>query len=232
MADSSVWTPARHPLARYLREIAAGSYPPPDSGWTRVAPWSPQVQGIISVTGHAVLAVSYDITDDQLAKLGVDGVGSALSPKVLLALAGERGSVDGLDMLFLGSGTGNRQASHGLVSRPDLAKHPRVDAARRFRQELQVFGRADRAITDVVVLARGVAGLREIFVELDLGRRGQGLGARIVRDALDCVPEHELVAACVPPSNAAGVKALMAAGMTPVGSIQLFSDRPERRASV
>lgn len=164
MTDERVWTPARHPLARLLRDIAAGRFRDTDGGWTRVSPWAPHLQAIVTFTGHAILAVSYDVPDIGLAKLGVDGVGGAHHPSVVTALAGANGWIDQLQILLLGIGTGC-DGHQSLVSRSDLAKRPFVDHVLRTCQNLQVMGSRDHLDRDVVVLSRGVAGLRQVSVD-------------------------------------------------------------------
>lgn len=227
--DSPIWTPARHPLARFLRELVTGTRPPMDGGWMRVTPWVPHIQGILSFPGHAILAVSYDHTENDLTELGVDGWGGAHDPRVVTTLA-KNGWIDTLDVLFLGPGAGEQTGGDHLVMRSDLAKHPLAEHAKRVRSEVQVYGSADPAREDVVVLARGVGGLREISFELDPRHRGQRRGVELVRAALHCVPENELVAACAAPANLPSTKSLVRAGLAPYGTIQLFTDRPERRS--
>lgn len=228
MIDDRVWTPARHPLARLLRDVAAGNFREADGGWTRVSPWSQQHQAIIALTGHAVLAVSYDITDAQLEALGVDGFGAAHHPSVVSALAGPTGWIDSLEVLMLGVGTGN-DGHESLVSRPELAKHPLVDHVRRSSQNLQVMGSRDPNDHDVVVVSQGVAGLRKLSVALAPEHQHQGRAAHLVSQALSCVPENELIAVSVPPGNAIALRAALSSGFVPVGSMQVFSNRPERR---
>jgi RimJ/RimL family protein N-acetyltransferase len=72
------------------------------------------------------------------------------------------------------------------------------------------------------VISRGIAGLTELSFELEDGHRGRGGGTRPVCDALTAIPAGELVLAAVAPGNAASVRALLPAGFTPLGSIQLF----------
>lgn len=227
--DSPLWTPARHPLARFLRELAAGNRPPADGGWMRVTPWVPHVQGILTFPGHAILAVSYDHTEVELAELGVDGYGGAHHPAVVTTLA-KNGWIDTLDTMFLGAGLGEQPGTDHLVTRNDLGRHPLVEHARRVHTEVQVFGRSDPGCDDVVILSRGVGGLREISFTVAEPGRGRGQGVGLVQAALRSVPENELVVACATPSSLPCVKTLERAGMTPVGTIQLFSDRPERRS--
>ncbi len=227
--DDRVWTPARHPLARLLRDVAAGHFREADGGWTRVSPWSQQHQAIIALTGHAVLAVSYDVTDAQLADLGIDGFGAALHPCVVSALAGPNGWIDLLAVLLLGVGTGS-DGHQSLVSRPELAKHPLVAHVRRTCQNLQVMGSRDPNDQDVVVVSQGIAGLRQISVAVPTAQLRQRRSAHVIGQALSCVPENELVVAAVPPGNAVALRAALTAGFVPVGAVQLFSSRPERRA--
>lgn len=228
--DSPIWTPARHPLARFLRELVTGTRAPYDGGWMRVTPWAPHIQGILAFPGHAILAVSYDHSENALTELGVDGFGGAHHPRVITTLA-KNGWIDTLDMLLLGAGRGNGSDDGGgqLVARPDLAHHPRVEHAKRIRSEIQVYGSPDPAVHDVVVLARGIGGLREISIELDPGHRGQGRGTRLIEAALHSVPENELVVVCVAPANLPALRCAQKAGMRPYGTVQLFTDRPERR---
>ncbi len=226
--ESRIWTPARHPLARLLRELAAGSFPPRDHGWVRVAPWTQHIQGVIAFTDHTILAISYDVTDAALADLGATHAEGAASPRLSAHLAGPTGWVGSVDVLFVGLGTGSEgRAGGSLVSRSDQGQHPVVLAARRVCQDVQVLGTAQN--NDVVVLGRGLAGIREIHFALDESNRARGLGAQLVRDALACVPKDELVVACVPAGTAAAIRAASRAGMSPIGSVQLFSTRPEHR---
>ncbi len=74
----------------------------------------------------------------------------------------------------------------------------------------------------MAVLGSGVGGLTELSLELEPGRRGWGEGAALVAAALAWVPAGELVVAAVAPGNAASLRALLAAGFVPVGSLQLF----------
>ncbi len=97
---------AVHPLAALISDAAAGRFPAADGGWRRVPPWRPGLAGIIAFTGHAVLAVPPDITDQRLAELGADGLGGAHHPRLIAALAGPDGWIDSLDVLMTARGTG------------------------------------------------------------------------------------------------------------------------------
>ncbi|MDO5698207.1 MAG: N-acetyltransferase [Dermatophilus congolensis] len=226
----AIWTPARHPLARFLRGVAAGTPPVADGSWMRVSPWSQHIQAVLSFAGHAVLAVSYDFTDVQLTELGVDGWGNAASPRVLTQLAGPSGWIGSHDMLLLGAGRGSDSGgADALVSRPDLAHRPAAEHAKRILTDVQVMGRPDHDDHDLVILARGVGGLREVSVDVAPDRRGDGHGVELLARALASVPENELIASPVFAGDAPAVAAYLASGFVHVGSVQHFSSRPERR---
>lgn len=222
------WTTARHPLARLLRSVVAGSPPDADGGWTRVSPWLPTVQAVVAFTGHTIVAVSYDITDAQLIDLGVDGAGGALSPRVFASLAGPTGWIGAPQLLFAALGTGGGQHAE-LTSRSDLARHPYVEASRRSHQDLQILGAGDADSVDLVVLSRGVAGVREIGVYVHPAGRGRGRGATLARTALDAVPENEVTLASSTLGDAAALRALTTAGFMPIGAVQMFSTRSEHK---
>ena len=64
---------------------------------------------MVAVTGRAMVSGPDDVTDADLAALGVDGWGHAHDPRVMTRLAGERGWVDVLDAVLLAEGTGARE---------------------------------------------------------------------------------------------------------------------------
>jgi hypothetical protein len=215
---------ATHLLARLISGAAAGRFPAVDGGWRRVPPWRPGLEGIIAFTGHAVLALAPDITDKRLADLGVNGLGGAHDPRLIVALAGPDAWIDSLDVLMIGRGTdsGPPGARPRLDDRPDLAAHHRALFAAQIRDRPRVLGYPDRRRSAVVVFSRGLAGLTEIGFELEPERRGAGGGAELIRDALSSLPLGQLVVAAVAPGNAASLRAAMTAGFAPIGSMQLF----------
>jgi hypothetical protein len=209
-----------HPLAVMIAGVAEGRFPAPDGGWHRVPPWRDGLEGVVSFTAHSVLAVGPDVPDSWLEELGADGLGGADHPRLITALAGPGGWIDCLDMLLTSHGTGGDGT--GLVDRGDLAGHPRAQFAARIRERRRVLGYADRGRSALVVLSTGLAGLTELSFELEPGRRGGGQAADLIRAALACVPRGELVVAAAAPGNVASVRALLTAGFTPVGSVQLW----------
>jgi hypothetical protein len=215
-----------HPLAVMITDAAEDRFPAPDGGWNRVPPWRDGLEGVVSFTAHSVLAVGPDVPDSRLEELGADGLGGADHPRLITALAGPSGWIDCLDMLLASHGTGGDGAE--LVERDDLAGHRRSQFAARIRDRRRVLGSADLRRSALVVLSTGVAGLTELSFELEPGQRGGGQAAGLIGAALACVPAGELVVAAAAPGNVASVRALLTAGFTPVGSIQLWC--PAREA--
>jgi hypothetical protein len=213
---------AEHPLAGLITAAAAGRFPDPDGGWRRVPPWWPGLEAVISFTGHAVFAVAPDIPDHRLASLGADGFGGAHDPRLIAALAGPEGWIDCLDMLMAGRGAARPSARPPLVDRPDLASHPRAEFAARIRSHPRVLGYPDPDRSALAIISQGIAGLTELSFELEPRQRGRGGGSRLAADALSLVPAGQLAVAAVAPGNAASVRALLAAGFLPLGSVQLF----------
>ena len=211
-----------HPLAGLITAAAAGRFPDPDGGWERVPAWRPGLEAIFSFTAHAVFAVAPDISDQRIASLGADGFGGAHDPRLITALAGPDGWIDSLDMLLAGRGTGRPGIAPRLVDRPDLAAQPRARFAARIRDEPWVLGYPDPRRSALATISRGLAGLTELSFEIEPGRRGHGGGARLAADALSVLPAGQLAVAAVAPGNAASVRALLSAGLVPLGSFQLF----------
>jgi hypothetical protein len=203
-------------LTEHLVAAVGGRFPPADGGIEVVPPDPWGVDAVVCFTGHTVVASR--LTSGLLRAAGADGLGGATLPPVLTALAGPTGEVDCLDALLAARGTGEAN----LSELPRAAAHPRVAHARRWREDVRAFG-DDRGI---VVIARGVGGLLQVSYEVPLDRRGHGLGRSLVREALGLVPAGEPVLVGVAPGNAASLRAALAAGCVPIGSVQLV--RPGR----
>lgn len=210
-------------LAALLEQVAAGRFPPADGSFSRALPWRDGVEAAVALTGHAVLAVGEDVTDERLCALGVHGLGGAHDPRVTVALAG-RGEVGVLDVLLVGCGTGDAPPSGGraeLVERPDLAASHRVRHAREWRHAVRVLGLPDPGATSLVTLSRGIAGLPEVGVEAP-----DGPAELLLEGALARVPQGRVVLASVTPGNARSLRWFLRRGFVPVGSVQQW--RPVR----
>lgn len=77
-----------------------------------------------------------------------------------------------------------------------------------------------------MLTGRGVAGRWEVAVEVEPHARGRGLGRRLALAARHLVPESAMLWAQIAPGNAASVRALLAAGFTPVGAEALLVGGP------
>ncbi len=210
---------AEHPLGAALRAAADRRFPPADGLVEVVPPYLPGVEAMVSLTGHAVAATT--VGARVLREAGADGYAGATSAAVMAVLAGRGGEVDVLDALLVGRGTGWTD----LPERRDLDDHPRVRYARAWRADVHVHGDSRGLVT----VGRGVGGLPELSFEVVPGRRGWGVGRGLLLDGLGLVPEGEPVLAAVAPGNAASLRAVLAAGFVPIGSVQLV--RPRRVAA-
>jgi len=214
--------PPVHPLAEIIQDADAGRFPAADGGWSRVPTWRDGVEGIVCFTGHAVFALGSDVSHERIAELGADGFGGAAHPRLLSGLAGPDGWIGSQDALLAGHGTGAGPEG-ALVPRPDLSSHPRAQYAATIRDSPRPFGYPDPARSALAILSTGLAGLTELSFELEPDHRGGGQATALIRAALATLPAGELVVAAVTPGNAASVRALLAAGFTPLGSVQLLS---------
>ncbi len=206
-----------HPLGTVLRAAADRRFPPADGLVEVVPPYLVGVEAMVSLTGHAVAAT--DLPARALYEAGADGFAGATSAAVLAVLAGRDGEVDVLDALLVARGTGWTD----LPERRDLDDHPRVRYARQWRADVHVHGDSRGLVT----VGRGVGGLPELSFEVEPGRRGWGVGRSLLTDALGLVPAGEPVLASVAPGNAASLRAVLASGFVPIGSVHLV--RPHRQ---
>jgi len=217
--------PPVHPLAGIIRAADTGRFPPADGGWSRVPPWRPGHggEGIVCFTGHAVIAVDADISHQRITELGADGFGGAAHPRLLCGLTGPGGWIGTQDALLAGHGTGGTGGGEAaLVPRPDLRSHPRAQYAASVRDEPRLYGYQDPGRSAIAILSTGLAGLTELSFELEPAHRGGGQATGLIRAALATLPAGELVVAAATPGNAASLRALLAAGFTPLGSVQLL----------
>jgi len=200
-----------HPLGTVLRRAADGAFPPVDGLVDVVAPYRDGVEAVVSFTGHAVVATALTVAD--LVAAGEDGFAGVTALPVISLLAGPRGAVDVLDALLVARGLGGGE----LPRRTDLEENERVRYARAWRRDVVVHG-DDRGL---VTLARGLGGVLEVSFEVEPALRGRGHGRALLVEALALAPAGEPVLAAVAPGNAASLRAALAAGFVPLGSVQL-----------
>jgi GNAT superfamily N-acetyltransferase len=200
------------PLAAVFDEVAAGRFPPADGGVTIMAAPPGRDAAVLGFTAHAVIFIDADPAW-VAAQLPEGDLAGPLSPAFLQALCDHTGrEVHTIDMLCTAPALPGPPAV-GLAAAPGLA-HPRLARALRYRDGV----RAWRTDGGVVLLGRGIAGRWEASVEVDPGRRGEGLGRALAAAARHLLPAGTPVWAQIAPANAASVRAFLAAGFEPVGA--------------
>ncbi|MBO0770807.1 MAG: GNAT family N-acetyltransferase [Actinobacteria bacterium] len=203
-------------LAAVLRDAAGGRFPPADGGVTILPAASARDAGVIGFTAHAVIFIDADPAW-VASQLPAGDLSGPLTPAFLHALCQRTGRrAHSVDMLCV-AGALPGPPGPGLAAEPGR-DHPRVSRALRYRDGV----RAWRADGGVVLLGRGVAGRWEAAVEVDPGRRGDGIGRKLAAAARHLVPPGTPVWAQVAPANAASVRAFLAAGFRPVGAEALL----------
>lgn len=205
-----------HPLLARFQAAANRDFPNVD-GRVLVQPALGRgLEAVIGFTGHGVVATSLPAAA-VLERCG-DGFGGCFQPAFLCWLAGPWGTLGSLDLTLVGRGRGNGR----LPRRDDVDAHPRVQLARRLRTDVEVYG-DERG---VVTLASGLAGRRELNIEVPSDRAGRGIGRALLGDALGLVPAGEPVFAAVAPGNARSLRAFLAVGFSPIGC-ELVLERRE-----
>ncbi|MBO0776188.1 MAG: GNAT family N-acetyltransferase [Actinobacteria bacterium] len=199
-------------LAAFLRDVAAGRFPPADGDVTIIPPPAPRDAGVIGFSGHALIFADTEPAWVK-AQLPAGDLAAPLSPAFLQALCERTGRrAHAIDMLCAGSPLPGPPPIT-LTRELDL-DHPRAQRALRYRDDV----RAWRAGGGVVVLGRGIASRWEVAVEVDPGERCAGLGRALAAAARHLVPDGTPVWAQIAPANAASVRAFLAAGFKPVGA--------------
>jgi hypothetical protein len=196
-----------HALLELYLDAANGRFPAVD-GTVRVLPaLADGLEASIGFTGHAVVCSALEPA--AVHARGVDAFGGSLAPPFLCWLAGEAGRLGSLDVTLFTRGRGGGQ----LPRRHDLDEHPRVRLARGQRRDVEVYG-DERGL---VTLSSGLAGRRELSVEVVSDEQGRGLGRGLLGAALGLVPAGEPVFAAVAAGNARSLRAFLALGFTPIG---------------
>lgn len=206
-----------HPLLTFFLDAADGRFPPVDGRVTVLPPLPAGLECSVAFTGHAVIATA--LTARAVYDQKPDGFGASLSPDFLRYLAGGKGWIGVTDATLTARGTGGSPRLHPLADADD---HPRVRHARQLRSNVTVRGDERGLIT----LADGLAGRRELSIELHHSNDSHGHGRSLLADALSLIPAGETVFAAVSPGNARSLRAFLACGFTPIGSEVVL--RPER----
>ncbi|MGN6246657.1 MAG: GNAT family N-acetyltransferase [Motilibacteraceae bacterium] len=207
------------PLADVLQAAALGDWPEPD-GRVEVVPRASggAVAAVLAFPAHFVVAA--DVDAGWVADLLPAGDFCApTGPRFLTALAERVGGVVGCeDAVLTGLGTGEGPR----LTRPGRADgHPRLERAKVYREDLQVLTTPDDDA--LLVVARGLAGRWEAAFEVEPQHRRRGLGRALVAEALRVVPAGEPLFVQVSPGNAGSLRAILAAGLKPIGAEVLLA---------
>jgi GNAT superfamily N-acetyltransferase len=209
-----------HELLDLLISAARGRFPPAD--------WSVDVMGeppgpadaVVALTAHHVIASSVGRAEilDQLPSGELDGpMQAAFLSWLGTRLATRPGMID----VVLAADPHGHDGPP-LREQPELATHPRVQRATRYRTDVRLY--SDLEQRGVVILGRGLAGRWEVSIEVDPEYRAQGVGRLLASAARDLQDEMPLFAQ-VSPGNTASLRTLLAAGFRPIGGEVLFLRR-------
>jgi GNAT superfamily N-acetyltransferase len=207
-------------LADVLHAAAGGRHPVPD-GSVDVVPQHGRAAGVVAFSAHFVVAadVPHGWVRDQLPP---GDYTAPLGARFLVALADRIGAdIGSVDAVLIATDLGDG-AAEGLEE-IDAREHPRVVRALRYRDDVRVWGTPDGA--GHVIVGRGLAGRWETAFEVEPAARGRGLGRRLAAAATGLVPAGEPVWAQVAPGNAASLRAVLAAGYSPICAEVLLAPR-------
>lgn len=206
-----------HPLLQILHDAADGRFPPVDGGVTYLPPFADGREAVVAFTGHAVIASrlgAHEFAElanaADVADLAPDGYGAACAPAIQLRM-GDGGTIGDFDVTLFARGTGTGSA---LLPTKRWDDHRRVLFARELRTDVIVHGDERGFFT----ISNGLAGRREMSIEITDDLHGSGVGRSLIADALAAVPAGTLLFAGVSPGNARSLRSFLAAGFTPIGS--------------
>jgi GNAT superfamily N-acetyltransferase len=209
--DDRVSAPAEW-LRTLLQDACRGVFPEPDARVEVIARPDGPVSAVLAFAAHHVVAA--DVDPDWVDRVLPPGDLSApVSPPFLHALAKAIGAHAGcLDVVLTAPAAGGppplpltETANHG---------HHRVDRAHRYRRDVRSWSTPG----GVLVVGRGLAGRWEAAFEVDPAARGQGIGRTLAASARHFVPPGESLFIQVTPGNVPSLRAVLAAGFTPIGA--------------
>ena len=209
---------SEHRLSRLFGRLARGVYPPENGQVDVVGPPPGVAQAVVAFTRHHVVAVDLD-PERVRARLDPRDLGAPMRPRFLTWLADQLDAEShmlNLVMFAVGTGEGS-----DLIRRDDLFEHPRVIRAARYRSDLELY--SNQYGNSVLVLGNGLAGRRELALEIPASQRNAATGRKLVRAAIALTGKGVPVFAQVAPGNAASVRAFYNAGFRPVGAEVLLT---------
>jgi GNAT superfamily N-acetyltransferase len=212
-----------HPLPGLLLDAARGRPPAPDGAVEVLPPLPGPVDAVLAFTAHHVVVAGVDPAL-VAARLPAGDLSAPMRPAFLGWLAAQTGSQPGgQDVVLAAEGLGGEPPLE-LVPVADPAGHPRAARALSYRTGVKAW--TDPRGAGMLLLGAGLAGRRELAFEVAPAWRGRGLGRRLVAAARHLTPPGEPLFAQVAPGNAASLRAVLAAGLRPVGAEVLFVRQP------
>lgn len=207
-----------HRLTDLFNRLAHDVYPPRDDLVEIVDSPPGKTDAVVAFTSHHVVAGSLD---PDLVRAQLDpGDDAAPMRAPFLAWMGEQlGARPGSLRVVLvakGSGLGSRE----LTRRDDMYNHTRVAAALVNRENVELY--SDKYGQSILVLGEGLAGRRELSVQVPASQRQAGTGRRLVQGALALTPKGVPLFAQVAAGNAASLRAFYNASFRPIGAEVLF----------
>lgn len=207
-----------HRLTDLFNRLARDVYPPRDDMVEVLDSPPGKTDAIVAFTSHHVIAVGIDA---DLVRSQLDAADDAAPMRApFLTWVGEQlGSRPGsLRVVMVAKGTG--VGSEVLERRDDMYRHTRVAAALVNRENVELY--SDKYGQSILVLGEGLAGRRELSVQVPASQRKAGTGRRLVQGAIALTPKDQPLFAQVAAGNAASLRAFYNAGFRPIGAEVLF----------
>jgi GNAT superfamily N-acetyltransferase len=207
-------------LSRIFDIVGHGGFVPFDAEIEVIPRVTGAIGAVIAFSGHHVLAA--DVDPEWVAAHCPHGDLSApLGPPFLQALSQRLDAAAGAHDLLL--------AAPGRTGAPELElepvdetiDHPRIRRSLRYRPDTRAYRTPDGA--GLLAVGRGLAGRWEAAFEVAPEARGRGLGRALAGAALYLIEPDRPLFMQVAVGNIASLRAVLAAGLIPVGAEVLFT---------
>ena len=207
-----------HRLTELFDRLARDIYPSRDGSVEVVESPPGKTDAVVAFTAHHVIAGHPD-PEAVRSHLDPNDPDAPMSAGFLSWFGDQLGSTPGaVRVVMVAKGTG--EGAPMLAARDDLAGHLGVAAELVNRQNIELY--SDRYGQSVHILGDGLAGRRELSVQVPASQRRAGTGQRLVQSALALTPPGKPLFAQVEAGNAASLRAFYNAGFRPVGAEVLF----------